>query len=87
MIKQLEGTYKIGNEELDNIVVIENPSIYIDTVVTKVIDKTCKVHVMFRDILKGLQYEEIISGFRYEGTWEYSIIEEWTMNELKNYKI
>jgi hypothetical protein len=87
MIKQLEGTYQIGSEELGNIVVIENPSIYIDTVADRVISKTCNVHVMFRDVSKGLQYEEIIPGFRYDVTWDDPIVEEWLMKELNNYKI
>jgi len=87
MIKYLKGFYKIGNEELDNMIIIENPSIYIDTVTDKLIDKICNIHVIFRDVSKGVQYEEIILGFKYEITWEDLDIEEWLNNKLNDYKI
>jgi len=87
MIKQLEGTYQIGNEELDNIVIINNPSYYINKIIDDIINKRCDVEVIFRDVSKGLQYSEIFKNYTYIYTWEYSDIEAWVSEELESYKI
>jgi hypothetical protein len=87
MIKKLTGTYQIGIEELNNLVIIENPSIYIDVVADRILSKICNIHVIFRDVANGIQHEEIITGFKYEDTWSDEEIEEWAINELKQFEI
>jgi hypothetical protein len=87
MIKQLEGTYKIGNENLDNVVIINNPSYYINKIIDNIINKRCDVDVIFRDVENGLQYSEILKNYTYNITWEDQDIFNWVEVKLGEYLI
>lgn len=86
MIKSLEGSYQIGSEELDTVVIITNPSCYINKIIDNINNKRCDVEVIFRDVTKGVQYSELIFDYVYTNSWEDKDIDEWINIKLNEYK-